>query len=732
MRERFSSTLPVWHVDDEGRCGCGWSKCRRPGKHADERAPATSGAYAVITGAKETSGSGVVVIDLDCKGGDSADGVEQFHKLARDNEIDTLVVSTPSGGYHLYFQHPGHGIHIGNGKLASAIDVRGDKANEDGCAYVVGPASPGYTVDPEDDVPIAPLPEWLLGLLLTRTTAKKKGFAPTPVELETEEGQRRVEMGVKACLEMPPSQADGEGGRALFAVCLRLVRGLELPLDKALELVVEHFNPRCTTPTGKLYPWAEEDIAHKLEDARDKSDLPCGLASLALADVVKKHATPPALRPAVSLPTNKRKVHDQAHTYKYEPGEAMASRDIAPAEFADLVFAFTRGADWDGCWQFNEFTKRVVCINPPIRLDAETKGITDTDLANIRTVLEYSGLKAGKEDIYSAILAAASATSFHPIREYLASLPACGNPSAVLDRLASRLFGSSDPMADVFLRKTLIGAVRRVLQPGCKVDTMLVLAGAQGLKKSTAIATLFGRENFKDDLADLSSKDAAIGLNGVWVVEIAELATTRKAEQNQVKAFLSRCVDKYRPPYGKCEVETPRQCIMVGSTNDQEILQDVTGGRRFWPIKVQIKIDTEWLAANRDAIWAAAYSLAMSGEPHWLTDAEEGRAEEVRAPYTEIDPWHELIEEACRGKEWVRVDSLYSDVLNKGGTDGLMKLDRRTQLRIAGTLKRLGCEQEMVTEGDRRFRAWLIPPPLRAAEPRKGPAKVIPLRTTNK
>lgn len=737
MRDLFpaGSTLPVWPVTEDGRCGCGWSKCRRPGKHADERAPEGQ-AFAVITGAR----SCIVVIDIDTK---KDDGFAQFESLPGfDGWPNTLTVTTPSGGVHLYFRHPG--VHVGNGKLAgrSAIDVRGDEANDGGMAYVIGPGSPGYvkTDDPcvvrpaepyeieEGTEEIASAPGWLLAALLLGPSQKRGAFSPTPIDVDTPEGERRIELGRQACLEMPPSQADGQGGTRLLNVALRLVRALELPVEVAGALIVEYFNPRCTQADGTTpFPWSEDEILHKLEDARDKSDIPCGLPPEGIRDVIKEHAKPPVLR-GISEITNKkpRKVHDPAHEYTYEPGEMMASTKPDAPSFTALVFALSRGHEWDGCWQYDEFAQRIVCIDPPIRLDAESAGLSDRDLANIRSVLEFQGMKVLKEDLYAAILAASSGVKFHPVREYLSALSSSSDTS-ILDGLAERLFGSPDPMANTFLRKFLISAVRRVLSPGCKVDTMLVLYGKQGFKKSTCLEVLFGSRYFKDDLADLESKDAAIGLVGRWLIEVAELDKILRAETSTVKAFLSRRVDRYRPPYGKQEIDVPRQCVFVGTTNEQEFQRDHTGGRRFWPVHVAKRVNVEWLEANRDAIWAAAHALALAGEPHWLSDADESQADVVREAYTEFDSYHAAIEAACMGQEWVRAETIYSDVLNKGSSGGLLGFDRKTLLKITTSLTRLGCQKTMVYDKGLRVRAWLVPERLRSAEAPRTMAKVVAL-----
>ena len=133
--------------------------------------------------------------------------------------------------------------------------------------------------------------------------------------------------------------------------------------------------------------------------------------------------------------------------------------------------------------------------------------------------------------------------------------------------------------------KWLIGGVARIFQPGCKVDTCLILEGEQGLLKSTALRTLAGDAFFTDDIADLGSKDSVMQTRGVLIIELAELDSMSR-EVSRVKAFMSRQVDRIRPPYGRRVIEVPRECIFAGTTNKDTYLKDETGGRRFWPVKV--------------------------------------------------------------------------------------------------------------------------------------------------
>jgi putative DNA primase/helicase len=190
----------------------------------------------------------------------------------------------------------------------------------------------------------------------------------------------------------------------------------------------------------------------------------------------------------------------------------------------------------------------------------------------------------------------------------------------------------------------LISAVARIYRPGVKADHMLILEGEQGARKSTALKILAGEEWFTDELPDLGSKDAAIHMQGVWIVEIAELDAIGRAEVSRIKAFLTRTTDRFRPPYGRHTVEIKRQCVFAGTVNPDTYLRDETGNRRFWPIRCG-DIDVEGLARDRDQLWAEAVSRFKSGAIWWLEDKDLLKAarDEQDKRY-QSDAWDGLID----------------------------------------------------------------------------------------
>ena len=175
--------------------------------------------------------------------------------------------------------------------------------------------------------------------------------------------------------------------------------------------------------------------------------------------------------------------------------------------------------------------------------------------------------KFSRSTVEDAMLAEASIRCFHPVCDWLDTLVWDGKPR--LDNWLVNAFDCENTQLHRAIgAKFLIAAVRRVKRPGFKFDYMMVLEGFQGIGKSTAVQVLFGEAWFSDHVPpDLSSKDAAQALLGIWCLEFAEIEHLIRAEVETIKAFLSRSVDRYRPPYGKSYVEHPRQVVMVGTTN---------------------------------------------------------------------------------------------------------------------------------------------------------------------
>lgn len=271
---------------------------------------------------------------------------------------------------------------------------------------------------------------------------------------------------------------------------------------------------------------------------------------------------------------------------------------------------------------------------------------SDTDTVNCQLFAqslfnEKGPLRPGKDTVFDAITLIASHNKFNPLQDHLNSLKWDG-----VGRIRSLLptyFGASDtPYHQTIGAKFTVSAIARAMQPGCKVDTVLILEGKQGIQKSSSIAALAGNDWFTDELPDLSSKDAAIQLVGKWIVEVSELSAFNRSDTETVKKFMSRSTDRFRAPYGKVALDHPRNTVFVATTNDDYYLKDSTGNRRFWPVKCG-QIDLEAIKRDRDQLWAEAVAAYRDGMQWWLTDNETTFAETEQDARRDVDPWEERV-----------------------------------------------------------------------------------------
>jgi predicted P-loop ATPase len=336
--------------------------------------------------------------------------------------------------------------------------------------------------------------------------------------------------------------------------------------------------------------------------------------------------------------------------------------------------------------------------------------LVDSDDIDIKVWLSKKwGIETGAQNIAEICMKIGLENSFHPVRRYLESIKWDGKNR--LDTWLREYMGATGDNAylSAIGRKTLCGAVARVMHPGIKFDHVLIFEGDQGIGKSSAVETLAGKEWFVDSLGDIESKDVVDIMRGRWIVELSELASLDKASTNHLKGFITRTQDVTRKAYGRRAQEYKRQCIFIGTTNDSEYLKDATGGRRFWPVNVnQCKFDA--LARDRDQLWAEAHYLWALGEPLYL-DSDEVRllAEQEQADRFIIDEIQTQVNAACESyfTENPLIDFLtFEDVWAKmafslGGTK---PADYHTQRRIKTALRVLGyARTRSWVEGSRAY-----------------------------
>jgi len=240
---------------------------------------------------------------------------------------------------------------------------------------------------------------------------------------------------------------------------------------------------------------------------------------------------------------------------------------------------------------------------------------------------------------------------FHPIKEYIESAPWDGVER--LETLFVEYLGAeASEINRMFTRKQFIAGVKRIYEPGCKHDYVLILVGAQGGFKSSLLARM-GGEWFNDSLKNFDSKEAGEMLQSAWLFEFGEMSAYKKSEIEDVKQFITKTTDSYRVAYDREVSDFPRKAIFFGTTNEEEFLRDKTGNRRFWCIRINPKKRTKNLFKELtdklvQQYWAEAYYYYKQGEDalipeHMISQVEESQAqfEETDATIGVIEAWLE-------------------------------------------------------------------------------------------
>jgi predicted P-loop ATPase len=362
----------------------------------------------------------------------------------------------------------------------------------------------------------------------------------------------------------------------------------------------------------------------------------------------------------------------------------------------NVVTVLTQHEYWRGNIYFDQFHGRIYANES----DGSPREWSDKDDIGTALWLQSNiGMnRVSVRTVADAVLHVANLDRRDEVVACLKSLQWDGEPR--LPMLLLRGFGA--PQNDYHAQvgsNFLIGMAARALQPGCKLDAMPVLEGAQGTFKSTGLSILGGKW-FAEVHQSIDSKDFHLALKGKLLLEISEMHSFGKAEVERLKGVMSCQVDRYRAPYERRAADHPRRCVFAGTTNRDDWNRDETGARRFWPV-VCGQIDLDWLTGHRDQLLAEAVSKFKKGATWWEVPREHAEREQDARRVE--DPWQPAIAEWLIGRTETTTHEIFRHCL-------LLRFDqmgKQEEMRVGAILKHLGWKKGFRGASRNRGRCWV-------------------------
>lgn len=380
---------------------------------------------------------------------------------------------------------------------------------------------------------------------------------------------------------------------------------------------------------------------------------------------------------------------------------------------SNLVEILKNDPRWQGLVSFDLLANDVVWTRPPsftqfLPRKVSEKWVDEDDVSAVAWLQKEWGFDYAFRNVRGPVVLVARQREFCPIKKRLSVLVWDGVPR--VDHWLSAYCGAKSSEYTRLVGKWwLVSAVARVFNPGCQVDHALVLEGEQGVGKSSAFRVLaFDGEFFTDDLRGLGDVECAKQLRSKWICELSELAAITRKDLETVKSFVTRRIDNYRPSYGRSSMDFPRRVVFGATVNPVEgqgYLKDVTGDRRWWPVKVG-EIDLVAMGRDRDQVWAEAVTLYKSGEA-WHPTKDQARRV-LRPEQTtrrEVDafeyPLADWLESTVRGGECVTMEKILTVGLG-------IAVERHGAAinRVRKALHVLGWESRNTRDHGTQYKAW--------------------------
>lgn len=618
-----------------------------------------------------------LVIDVDPRNFPDKD---LFKRFVAEFPIDAqFSVTTGSGGLHIYLKKPATMAIKGRLKDWPGIDFKSKGG------YVVG----AFSLHPDTSKPYLPnknctfkapmVSDKLLDALCQQAITLTPG-------IESYVKDKASIDRFAEYLEKAPIAIQGQGGdNTTFCVCA-IGHDFGLHPDDTFELMAKIYNPLCQPP------WDVEELKRKVYNAYKYT----------AGELGNKTAQ------AVGFPENEvnnTEVLGFNRISELQQKLFHRNTDHTPKKDQhNTVLFFTPGFEFDGLLRFNQFSNEIEFTRkaPWHHLFETVKTWNDGEALRCKFYLShFYHFEPSTINLHEAAYVAASHKHYHPVKDYLESLEWDGHKRCH-SWLSDVLGVINDDYSRAVGMKFLVAAVKRIYEPGCKYDYIMVLEGRQGTFKSTTFEILASKQWYADPSMDITNKDSITMLFGKWIIELPEMETHFKSETQAMKAFLTRNTDRCRLPYHRVPMDFPRQSIFGGTINpdiDEDLgwLKDTTGNRRYWPVKVGVEKqpDLNKLRQIRDQLWAEALFLYHQKVNIYMDDDNLIlMAKKEQDKRLSKDMWFDTIQKyltSNSGKDLRVVTSteLYRDAL--GGN--ILHCSRREQHRIASVMAQLGWER---------------------------------------
>lgn len=632
----------------------------------------------------------VFIIDVDPRR--YKDGHNEWHVFRKKFGVSlkqTFSVRTAGGGFHVYFKKPAKRELKGNGPLADfpAIDLK----KYGGYVVAAGSYNNGtpYTIVSGSPDNIAEAPEEMLEYLKAAPRIVRKD--------RTNDSEAAIRRFAQFCKTGAKPAIEGQSGDATTLKVAHIGRDAGLSETCVADIMLEHYNHRCRPQ------WTEDELRTKVFNAYQYAQNSIGAKSYDTAFESIGVKEPSTDEYPVKWDLDREK--------KYRPTlgncVTLMAMTNASSEGGSVV-----PNPLKGLLRFNLFSQDIEYAKAAPWHKKDMPPVTvwnDDECIQMKHWLSHhQHFSAGTSIFHEAAVVVSRMRQYHPVRDYLNSLVWDG-----VERLDEWLITYCKVADNIYSREvgknTLLAAVARVFEPGCKHDCALIIEGKQGIGKTTLVEILAGEWFFELDFTP-KEKDTVQGMQGCWFVELSEMRVAREADVEALKTWISRKTDRARLPYERTFKNMPRQCVFIGTHNPDEhgYLRDRTGNRRFWPV-YSGGIRLNQLMEDRDQLFAEAVVRYRSGEKWHIEDEQiKAMAEAEQAKRLVRDAWDAIIHNWLQSLE---VPMLLTDANIAYGALGMApgKISQLEQRRITNAMRKAGYQRKKVWAEDRnvKIEAWV-------------------------